>query len=199
MELEELKNTWASVGERLKENGTLNKRLVQEMLSNKSNKSLNKLVNTEMFNIIVLLLALPPCIWLLNFRFGNFLFPKIMFVVVIAVSIFGIVWGGYTLKKYLLKIDFSKSIKDNMYYVNKFAIYYRKSKTISYFVIIPVVSALGILSYYELKAPFHLWIFLFVCLTIGVVTTYWIYKKIYDVNIQSIKKSLEELKELEEE
>ncbi len=199
MELEELKNVWTSVDERLKENEMLNKRMVQEMLNNKSNKSLNKLVNTEMFNIIVLLLALPLCIWLLNFRFGNFLFPKIMFVVVIAVSIFGIVWGGYTLKKYLLKIDFSKSIKDNMYYVNKFAIYYRKSKTISYFVIIPVVSALGILSYYELKAPFHLWIFLFVCLTIGVVTTFWIYKKIYDVNIQSIKKSLEELKELEEE
>ena len=33
----------------------------------------------------------------------------------------------------------------------------------------------------------------------SIVITYWIYKKIYDANIQSIQKSLEELKELEEE
>ena len=203
MELEELKNIWASVDERLKGNGMLNKRLVQEMLSNKSNKSLNKLVNIEMFNIIVLLLVIPFWIWLFNFHplkiFETILSIKILSVFSLAVCIFGIIYGGYTLKKYLLKIDFSKSIKDNMHYVNKFAIYYRKGKMINYFVIIPAFSLLGILVYYELKAPFYLWVFLFVVLISSVVITYWIYKKIYDVNIQSIKKSLEELKELEEE
>jgi hypothetical protein len=199
MDLDELKNAWALVDERLKGNEMLNKRIIQGMLSDKSNKSLNKLVNIEIFNIIVLLLAIPLCIFLLNYRCVNFLSPKILIIVVIAVSVFGVIWGGYTLKKYLLKIDFSKSIKDNMHYVNKFTIYYRKGKMINYFCIIPIFSLLGILVYYELKAPFHLWVFLSVALMIAIGVTYWIYKKIYDVNIHSIQKSLEELKELEEE
>ena len=199
MDLDELKNAWASVDERLKGSEMLNKRIVQEMLSDKSNKSLNKLVNYEMFNVIVLLLAIPLCIWLLNTRFINFLFPKILFVTTIIISVVGIILGGYTLKEYLLKIDFSKNIKDNMYYLNKFIIYYRKMKMTTYCIIAPVVCLFCALSYYELKAPFHLWIFLFAALIVGVLLTYWIYKKIYDVNIQSIQKSLEELSELKEE
>ena len=202
MELEELKNTWAALNNRLKDNELLNKRLIQGMLSDKSNKSLNKLVNIEIINILTVLIVIPPCIWFLSdsrMGFNNFLFPKILFVAVLAIGFFEISWGGFKLKKYLLKIDFSKYIMDNMRYVNKFAICYRKGKMINYFFTIPVLSLLGILSYYELKAPFHLWIFLFVCLTIGFITSYWIYKKVYDTNIQSIKKSLEELKELEED
>jgi len=199
MELDDLKEVWASVNERLKENEMLNKRMVQEMLSNKSNRSLNKLVNTEVFNIVVLLSVMPLCIWLLSCRFQNFLFPKIMFLVVIVISIFGIIWGGYTLIKYLLKIDFSKSVKDNMFYVNKFAIYYRKGKMVNYLVIIPVISLLGILSYYELKATFYMWVSLSVGLIIGIGITYWMYRRIYDANIQSILKSLDEIRELKEE
>ena len=199
MDLDELQNAWASVDERLKGSEMLNKRIVQEMLSDKSNKSLNKLVNYEMFNIIGCLLVIPLCIWLFNTHYLNFLFPRLIFAVALVVTTFGGIWSSYTLKKYLLKMDISKSIKDNIYCLNKFIIYYRKSKIISYYIIIPVFVALGILSYYELKAPFHLWIFLFIGLTIGILLTYWTYKKIYDINIQSIQKSLEELSELKEE
>jgi hypothetical protein len=199
MELDELKNTWAAIDNRLKGNELLNKRLVQGMLSDKSNKSLNRLVTIEMVNILIVLPAFPLCFWFLNSGFVNVLFPKILFVVLIAFSIYEISWSSIKLIKYLLKIDFSKNIKDNMHYVNKFAIYYRKGKMINYFFIIPILSLLGILSYYQLKAPFHLWIFLVVCLTIGIIITNWTYKKVYDTNIQSIQKSLEELKELEEE
>ena len=202
MEMDELKNAWALVDKRLKENEMLNKRIIQGMLSDKSSKSLNKLVNIEMFSIFMLLPVIPLCIWFLSdprLSFENFLFPKIMFVAGIVLSIFGIVWGGYTLKKYLLKIDFSKSVKDNMRHVNKYTIYYRKGKMLNYFFIIPVVSLLCILSYYELKTPFYLWIFLLVCLTTGIAITYWMYKKVYDANIQSIQKSLDEIRELKEE
>jgi len=197
MEFEELKNAWTVLDEQLKKNETLNKRLVQEMLCNKSNKSLNKLMNLEVLNIIILFLAIPLCIWLFNYRFTNFLFPKILFAVAVAVSIFGIILSCYTLKKYFMKIDFANNIGDNILCLNKYNILYRKGKMINYFFIIPVFSVLGILSYYELKVSFHLWIFLFVALTIGIGLTYWAYKKIYDTSILSIKKSLEELKELE--
>ena len=200
MELDKLKEAWASVDERLKENEMLNKRIVQEMLSDKSNKSLNKLINYELINVIVCLSVIPICIWaLMNTRFTKFLSPKLLFVVTIIIAIIGIVLSSYILKKYLLKIDFSKNIKDNMYYLNKFIIYYRKSKMINYYIIIPVISALCIFAYYEHKVPFYMWVYLSVGLIIGIGATYWIYKKIYDVNIQSIQKSLDELKELKEE
>ena len=199
MELDELKNAWTSVDERLNKQEMLNTRIIQEILRDKSNKSLNKMMNTEVGSLVILLLVIPLCIWALNyFDFVKFFFPKIIFISIIAVSIFGIISSCYTLKYYFMKIDFSKSVKDNMYYVNKFNNVYRKGKMINYFIITPVFSLLGILSYYELKVPFYLWIFLFVLLINGIGTTYWIYKKVYDASIESIQKSLEELKELEE-
>jgi glucan phosphoethanolaminetransferase (alkaline phosphatase superfamily) len=200
MELDELKNAWMVLDGQLKKNEILSKRLVQGKLHDKSNKSLSKLLNSEMFSIITLLLAIPLCIWLCGLsRFANTLFPRIVFVVVIVVSVFGIIGSWYILKYYLMKIDFSKTVKDNMYYVNKYIVVLKKGKILSYYIVIPAFSLLGILSYFELKAPFYLWVFLLTALAIGIVVTYWIYKKIYDANIQSIQKSLEELKELEEE
>jgi len=98
-----------------------------------------------------------------------------------------------------MKIDFSKSVKDNLYCVNKYNLMIKKEKIANYFVLIPVVYLLCILFYYEANANLSWWVFLVVALTIGVIITYWMYKKIYDANIQSIKKSLEELSELEEE
>ena len=198
MELEELKNAWVALNEQLKKNEMLNKQLVQEMLCNKSNKSLNKLMNTEFFSMLTLLVV-PLCIGLYNQpHFENILSAKILFIVAIITCILSAIWNCYKILKYLRNINFSKSIGDNMYYINKYNIIFKKEKTVSYFIMIPVVSLLTILSYYELKATFSLWIFLFVALTIAIAIGCWMNKKIYDANIQSIKKSLEELKELEE-
>jgi len=199
MELEELKNTWMVLDEQLKKNEMLNKQIIREMLYKKSNKSLNGLINTEFFGMIVALLALPLCIGLYNYRYHilvNTLSAKILMVVCIATCILGIVWMCYKIWKYLLKIDFSKSVKDNIQWVNQYAIVIKKEKIVSYFIVLPVFSLLGIYNYYERKVNFSFWIFLVVVLIVIAAITYWSYKKIYDANIQSIKKSLEELNEL---
>jgi len=199
MELDELKKTWASVEERLKENEMLNKRIMHEMLSTKSNKSLSKLINFEFFGMLVVF-AIPVCIWLYNHpAFKNTLFPKIMFIVGIVISILTPFIQLYKLKYLLMKIDFSKSIGDNIYLTNKYSIIIKKEKIINYFIFIPVFSLLGILSYHELNATFSLWIFLFIALAVAIAFVYWSYKNIYDANIESIKNSLEELEELKEE
>jgi hypothetical protein len=199
MELEELKTAWTSVNERLKKQEMLNTRMVEEMLKNKSSRSLNKLKSFEVFNASIILF-IPLCIWLLNDpHFVNTTFPKIIFIVCIALCLLAVIGSFYTLKKYLLKIDFSENIKDNIQCVNRYSIFYRKGKMISLFVILPILSLLGILSYYELKASFQLWVFLFVALILMFGITIWIYKAIYEKSIQTIKKSLEELSELEEE
>jgi len=197
MELQEMKNVWASVDARLKENEMLNKRIVQEMLHKKSNKSLSWLFNYEMIGVIVPLLAIPLLVYYYNLH--SVLFVKSTFVVIIAFCILGAIWNWYKLKSCVMKIDFSKSVKDNLYHVNKYNILLKKEKMGSYFVALPILSLFATLSYYKLNASFHLWTFLVVALIIAVASSYWTYKKIYEKNIQSIKKNLEELEELKEE
>ena len=201
MELEEMKNVWASVDERLKKQEMVNSRMVQEMLHKKSSKSLNWLANYEMFNMIVSLLAIPLLVFLYNnypVIFTN-LSAKVIIVSGIVVCVLGAIWSWYILKNYVMKMDFSKNIKDNMHYMNKYNILIGKGKFVNYFIIIPFLTALLAWYYYEFKAPFSVWILLLVFLAVVTAATYWIYKKIYEKNIQSIKKSLEELEELKEE
>ena len=198
MELQELKNRWISVDERLKKQEVLNTRMVEEMLKNKSKGALSRLINFEAFTAIVLLAAIPLCIWGISVRFADTFFPKITMIVGIAMCIIGLVLTCYALRTYLAKIDFSGNIKDNMQYVNKYSIFYRKMKMAGYFVVSPVVSLFLILSYYEFNVTFHLWALLIVGLLAATGVTIWIYKAVYDKNIQTIKESLAELSELEE-
>ena len=199
MELDELKNTWTVLDEQLKKNEMLNKRIIREMLYKKSNKSLSWLMNGDFLGATVFL-VIPIFIWMYNdHRFANIISVKVLSIVGIVTCILGSVWSFYKILKYLVKIDFTNIVKDNIHLVNKYAILIKYEKIISYFVVIPVIYLLGILGYYELKVSLFLWIFLIIAFIFGVLITYWSYKKIYDSNILSIKKSLEELDELKEE
>jgi hypothetical protein len=200
MELDELKNTWTVLDEQLKKNETLNKQIIQEVLRKKSNKSLSRLINTNFVNLCIWLLAIPVSIWGYHYwaSFEILLFPKILFVAIGISSIFIVIWSYFPLKN-LMKIDFSRNLKDNMYHIHKYAIMLKKEKITVYFGLIPIYYLLGGLCYYEFNANFSLWTFLIVALFISITTTYWMYKRIYETNVQSIKKSLEELKELTEE
>jgi len=196
MDLPELKNTWTVLDEQLKKNEMLNKQIIQEMLQKKSNKAHNRLVNTDFFNLSVWLLAIPLSIWGYHLpRFENFLFPKILFAVIFVTSILVAIWSCYQLR-ILIKIDFSKCVKDNIFSVNRYIILLKKEKIATYFGLVPVYFILGILCYAELSATLSYWVFLIVGCLFGILVTYWMHERIYNANIQVIKKSLEELDEL---
>jgi hypothetical protein len=198
MELHELKDTWTVLDEKKKKNEMLNKQIIKEMLQKKSNKSLNRLINTDFVNLALCLLAIPVSIWGYHKEsFANLLFPKILFAVIGITMILVLIWSYFPLKN-LIKIDFSKSIKNNMYHINKYTINLKKEKIAVYFGFIPIYVILGILCYYEFKVDFLHWTLLIVGCLFGTVMTYWMYKRIYDSSIQSIKQSLEELEELED-
>ena len=103
-------------------------------------------------------------------------------------------------KAYLLmKVDLLGNIKNNLFYINKFAIIVKKERIVFWRFFMPLCVIIPIPWLIEAKISTALWI-IYICLIIFcVLFSYWAYKKIYDTNIQSIKKSLEELKELEEE
>jgi hypothetical protein len=196
MELNELKNTWTVLEEQLKKNEMLNKQIIQEMTYKKSNKSLNRLINVDFLGLAVMLLLIPVCGWCYMWL-KHVLSARILLSVASVACILGVIWYVYKLKN-LLKINFSKEVKQNMYVINKYIILVRKEKLATYFVLTPILGLLCAFCYYELKASFSLWIFLIAALTLGMVAEYWLYKRYYDANIQSLRKSLEEMKELEE-
>ena len=199
MELDELKNTWMVLEQQLKKNETLNQQLLLEMAQKKSNKSLNRLVNYDFLGIILMFLFLPFGIWIYNANrcFMDFLSVKMLAVTCISISTIGIVWYYYKLK-HLMKIDFSKSVKDNIYGVAKYDVMIKQEKTVSYCILIPVLFFFAAYCYYEFNVTISLWAFLIACMIVGIILTFWSYKKIYEPNIQSIKKRLDEWKEVED-
>ena len=98
-----------------------------------------------------------------------------------------------------MKVDFSKTISDNIYYTNKYNIQIKREKFAVNVIFVPLFVILAILSYAELKVNVQLWIFLICLLLLGSLITYWSYKRLYEKNINSILKSLNEIKQIEEE
>ena len=197
MELEELKNVWASVDERLKKQEILKECIVKEMIYTKANKSLKRLFWSDSIGIPILLLVIPLVVYAYD-KFGG---KHIIWdSTVIFAGIFCITFLPFLVYRVygLMKIDLSGDLKNNLYYISRYNIQIKWEKIIMVFVG-PVLAILISLMLIEAKADvsrWTLWICLFIFMTLY---SYWSYNKFYNKNIQSIKKSLEELKELEEE
>jgi hypothetical protein len=197
MELEELKKMWTSLDERLNKQEVLKESIIREMIYAKSNKSLSRLLNMEALGAVVFI----SIIAFIAFVFEKFGGKRFMWdITVIYSGIFCLVFLPWILYKIhgLMKIDLSGSIKNNVFYINRFNIQIKREK-ISTIFWGPVFAVLIILVYLEAKASVSVWIVMSCGILLASLSSYWSYKKIYDKNIALIKKSLEELKELEEE
>jgi hypothetical protein len=198
MEIEDLKTIWASVDERLKKQEVLKESLIKDMIYKKTNKSLNMLLWAELPGIPVILLLLPFIVYAYEKFGGRHTMWDSMVIFCGAVCTVMLPYLIY--KAYLLtKIDLSDNIRKNLLYINRFNILIKKEKTLSIFFFAPVYTILIILMLLEAKADAFNWVLATCILILVVLYACWVYKKIYDKNIQSIQKSLETLKELEEE
>ena len=196
MELHELKNTWTVLDEQLKNNGLLNKQIIQEMLHKKSNKALTKLINIDVVCLIGLLILLPYFVWVYNI-YGVFLSFKMLSITTMVVILFGIIRSFLKLKL-LMKIDFSNSIKETTYVIIKYHNMIKKIKLFVLYILFPLMILLAAVCLYELSVPFISWVLLSVSFTIGVLI-FVLKTKVYSTNIKTIKQSLEELDELKKE
>ncbi|MDR3340634.1 MAG: hypothetical protein LBT25_11210 [Candidatus Symbiothrix sp.] len=197
MELDELKNLWTSLDERLSKQEKMKESIIKEMIYSKSNKSVSRLLNYDVFSVTLSVLAIPVLVWLCytspwNKLLSTKLFLGTMFVL-IAITLI-LEWIHI---KYLMKIDFAKPVSHNSLYINKYNELIKKEKIASIF-IIAICSFFGIYLYASLHANIIWWSFLICMLIVSIGLTYFTCKKIYK-NIASIQQSLEELKELEEE
>jgi hypothetical protein len=195
MELEELKKVWTSLDDRLNKQKNLEKSVIKEMIYSKSNKSLSKLLNFEVLGLVIILLVMPLLMFVYNVNI-NLLALKVcvygFFVLFIAI----VIWQLIKIVG-LMKVDFMKSISHNSLLISKYNILIKKEKIAMIFIGI-ATSLLCIWVYASLHVNTTYWVFLTCMLLIGAFLSYYLYKKVYDKHIDSIRKGLEEMKELEE-
>jgi len=196
MELEDLKSAWASIDERLKKQEILKESIIKEMIYKKANKSLKVLTWSELTSIPVFLALIPFIVWAYRKFSGTHLSWDIFILFMLLFCIAFLPFLIY--KAYLLmKVDLTKNFKDNLLYVNRFNVAINREKLGMRFGG-PIIGIFMIIVYIELKVDIFVWVLpgcMFIFLTLF---SYWSYKKIYDKNIRSIQKNLEELEELEE-
>ncbi len=198
MELEELKNTWATLDNRLKENKTLTNKVILEMIEAKTNKSLNKLMVWELLSILVFIVLIPFITYCFYRYHGKLIFWDITLIYALFICLLSTVW--YIVKAYgLVKIDLTKMVTNNIYHVNRYQLQIKWERILMEYFIGPSLAVLCIITYAEEKASVQFWVLLICAIAIATVFTYWGYRSVYQKNIRSILKNLEELKELKED
>lgn len=195
MEMEDIKNTWKKLDERLQKSNLFQEKLIKNTIHTQSKKSVGKLIASDFVSVIILLLLVPFIVFFYIKRSGILLAWDIFVIFSILLCLGSTIWLTYRIW-WLMKIDFSKSIKENVYIINKYNIYVKREKMILNF-FMPVYLILIVFIGFQTKAGINWWV-LFICLTgLAILYGYWSYKRIYFKNIDSIKKSLDELEELE--
>jgi hypothetical protein len=198
MELDEMKVAWTALDNRLKRNEELKESIILEMIGNKASRLINRFITWEVISAIGCFLCIPVCVYSLDRFMGliHVTYDVIMLSSIIFLCVYPF-WSFYKIHG-LMKFDLTKNVGMNIYYVNKYNIQIKREYKIVAFFIGPVWAILLILFYASFHVSLPLWSFLFCTLIAVTIVCYWFYKK-YDKNIASILRSLDEIKELQEE
>ena len=198
MELDDLKEAWTALDNRLKRNEELKESIILEMIQTKANKSLNRLLGWTIIDILGMLIFIPVILFLYNLFCGKYIFWDIFMIYTTFICCIACVWHIFKMRK-LMIIDLTTDFADNIKRVNQYNIYVKRERIVSETIVGPIFLILMFLIFVELKAQFHHWVLLVCTVTFVSVYEYWAYKKLYGKNIDSIMKSLNEIRELKEE
>jgi len=193
MNLENLKSEWSAMNDRMEKQEILKEKIFCQMLNTKSDKSLNRLMAYEVVSLIFSILCIPVLLWFNN---TGIIFVQTAIIGVIVILAICVIWYGIKVLV-LSKIDFTKTLKNNLFYVNRYAIYIKYEKFIGYYFILPLIIAICVFHYAKMHASIFWWAFMFCTLTAVILYTIYFYR-LYNKNISTIQQNLEELRELEE-
>lgn len=196
MELDELKNTWTSLDERLKKQEVLKENIMREILYTKSGKSLNRLINYTYFGVIICIVAFIPVInTFTSAYFGSF--KTMIFILVFLLLLIGLIMGIYNLVL-LHKVDFTNNVSWNIRLMQGYNLRVKKQMLPLYILAVIIILLAVIAGIMSPNMELWRWVVVIAAIPVAAVGAYWEYKRMYKANIASILKSLDELKELEE-
>ena len=199
MELEKLKEIWTTLDNSMQQQEGLKTAIIKEMFISKSDKALSRLINYGYFGIIIFLISMPLLIWAWS-KVPNYFFIYKSFILITILYLLSIIVISAIELKMLHKIDFSSPINTNIRIVQKINIF-NKRLSISFYIMGAILYIFGITAAFISFRKIDLWMWMLYLsgLFIGVIGSIWEYKRVNRRNFDSILKSLEELKELEEE
>ena len=194
MNLENLKSEWSAMNDRMERQEIFKEKIFCQMLNAKSDKSLSRLMKYEVISVIFSVLFIPVLLYMHNMEEREMIRPIIIGAVLFMVIC--IFWYGFKVLV-LSKIDFTKTLKNNLLYINKYAVYIKHEKLIGYYFLIPLIMGACAFYYAKLHVPLYLWVFLSSAGIALIIYTIYFYR-LYNKNISTIQHNLEELRELEE-
>lgn len=194
MELDDFKQNWNLISKRLEENEVLNKRIIKEMITKRTNSAYNKLLNMEIISLILLILFIPTFLIIAQIVKYPSALPWIVSLEILFFSL--IIWTIIKIH-WLKKFDIGKK---DIYQLVKIIQTYRSWILKEYYTVIPLIMIFLIARFIVVHAQNYPW---FATLLISVIiilpacafTTYHFFEKKHCNNIQ---KSLDELKEFKE-
>jgi len=196
MELEELKNRWSSLEEQLKKQEILNEKLIQEIRQTKSGP-LNVLINYTCIGIILCILVIPLLIYVYTNSYFA-LFKTTIFAMGGILMVVGIITGIYNVLQ-LKKIDFTQSVNKNIQLAHTYKVNVKKQSIYTYIFVVIILLMAVIAGIMSPNMETWRWACTGAAIPLSTVLAYLEYKKIHKAKTNAILKSLEELKELEEE
>jgi hypothetical protein len=194
MNLENLKSEWSAMNDRMEKQEIFKQKIFCQMLNTKSDKSLGRLVAYEVIMLILTILFIPFLLYIFNTIGMEFV--RMIAVVAIVCMAINMVWQGIKICV-LSKIDFSKTLKNNLLNINKYAVYIKYEKLIGYYFVIPLVTVACMFHYVQIRASMYWWI-LMSCMFIAAILFVIYFYRLYGKNISTIQQNLEELQELKE-
>lgn len=195
MELDELKTGWNVLNEQLNQTEILNKRIIREMMENRTDSAYNKLLRTELLGCIVTALAIPFVVYIKEttvLTLGGFFLLA------------GVLAGGFIMQLFILSFLFRFDLeKKALCELNHLVLNY-KLWVKRHLYIAPVVVLLTFAAFFivEEKSIVHeAWRYCIVGVALLVLMPLALFKnyRFYKRNIAIIEKGLQELKEFEEE
>lgn len=198
MELEEMKERWAALNDCLERTEMLQESVIRELVQTKGEKSVNRLINWETFGFVVTILIIPYCMYVYHRFGGHFAMWDLFIRVAIVVDGLLVLWTGYKLYG-LMKIDFTKVVKENILRVNRYTIQITREKIFTAAIIGPLFVILAVVMSIEMKAPVFLWVFLACVIILTAIISYVSYKRVFDKNIRRLQESLAVIAEIDEE
>ena len=176
MELEEMKERWAALNDRLERTEMLQESVIRELVQTKGEKSVSRLINWETFGFVVTILIIPYSIYVYHRFGGHFAMWDLFIRVAIVVDGLLVLWTGYKLYG-LMKIDFTKVVKENILRVNRYTVQITREKIFTAAIIGPLFVILSVVMSIEMKAPDFIWGVLFGVVVATTVACYWLYKR----------------------
>ena len=194
MELEEMKTLWEALDKKLSESNRINAIIVHQMTEQRTKKGINNLITFELIGTILCIIGLPFMVFMFKYVWHT---PLVHATMYLTIATFGAVCISQSLKLFLLsKIDFTQSISNIILHLNRYTLFLKREK-IPYFIVASIIAILFISTLLSFKhvEPWR-WAGVICGIVLAVVGTVWQYKKIYGSNIEAIRRSLDELREL---